>query len=123
MRGNMDESEQPESVDMASVGERVKSRLDDLEMSVQQLADAVGMTFQNIHLLIRDPQRGLHSENAAKIAQVLKVNERWLVMGLGPKLRTDARNDEEVELLDNFRQLSPELQKALILMAVGMKKK
>lgn len=117
----MTNSIKQELVDMASVGERLKSRIDELGISVQALADAVGITIQAIHLVIRDPNAGMHSETAGKIAQHLGVNERWLVSGLGQKLRTDALKDHEVEMLETFRKLTPELQRAIVLMAKNMR--
>lgn len=107
---------------MASVGERLDARLKEVGMSIPALAEAIGMSENNIYLLIREPGRGLHSANAAKIAQVLGVTERWLVMGYLPKLVTDKPlREDESELLNHYREMSPEMQATLVRVARGMR--
>lgn len=90
---------------MASKGER-RSRVNDL-------ANEVGVTFQALHLVIRTPTSGMHAQTATKVAMAIGVTERWLITGFGQKLRADALSDDEVALLDNYRQLSPELQRTI----------
>ena len=95
-----------------SLGMRLKARLKELSMSVQELSEAVDVSIQTLHQLIRDPQRGMHSKNAGKIAHVLKINERWLVTGEGQK-EPQTVNEAEAALLDDFRCLEPKLQESI----------
>ena len=65
-------------------GERLKEAMGG--MSVQTLADKLGVTYQAVKKLLDGNSKGFSVLNHYAAADFLKVDPRWLATGQGPKL-------------------------------------
>jgi transcriptional regulator with XRE-family HTH domain len=102
------------------VGSRIRERRLLLGMSQQQLAEAIGVTYQQAHKY----ERGLNRISAGRlyaIAQVLGVPVSWFFDGLGaggPAAQLTQRQRLCLEVARNFAQITNERhQTALSQMA------
>ena len=92
------------------VGGRVRERRIMLGLTQQQLADLIGVTYQQAHKY----ERGLNRISAGRlyeIAQVLKVPVSWFFEGLAEESRTAEMTPRQrmcLELARNFAQIPNE---------------
>ncbi|MGV3742264.1 MAG: helix-turn-helix domain-containing protein [Burkholderiaceae bacterium] len=69
---------------MASIGERIKERREELRMKQSELADRVGISQPTLSNLESDPTA--KTREVAKFAAVLGVDALWLAEGKGNKI-------------------------------------
>lgn len=81
---------------MDTIGKRVASRLEELSMSQDSLADECGITQQAISDLINGKVR--KPRFLLEIAQALKVTPKWLSAGVGEKTIQDIKMQSEYVL-------------------------
>ena len=101
------------------VGTRIRERRVMLGLSQQQLAELIGVTYQQAHKYERGINR-LSAGRAYEIAQVLGVPVGFFFEGLGgsPEPELSARQRMCLELARNFANISDEKhQEALCQMA------
>ncbi len=92
------------------VGKRIRERRIMLGLSQQQMADMIGVTYQQTHKY----ERGINRISAGRlyeIAQVLRVPVGYFFDGLGDRLEEDPLNMRQrrcLELARNFSRISSE---------------
>lgn len=98
------------------VGVRIRERRLMLGMSQQQLAEAIGVTYQQAHKY----ERGLNRISAGRlygIAQVLGVPVSWFFDGIGsggPAAQLTQRQRLCLEIARNFSQIRDERHQAAL---------
>lgn len=98
------------------VGARIRERRLMLGMSQQQLAEAIGVTYQQAHKY----ERGLNRISAGRlygIAQVLGVPVSWFFDGIGsdgPAAQLTQRQRLCLEIARNFAQIRDERHQAAL---------
>lgn len=98
------------------VGARIRERRLLLGMSQQQLAEAIGVTYQQAHKY----ERGLNRISAGRlygIAQVLGVPVSWFFDGIGsdgPAAQLTQRQRLCLEIARNFAQIRDERHQAAL---------
>ena len=86
---------------------RLKQLRESAKKTIPEVAKAMGTSVSN-YLMIEDGQKKLSSAQYLKRAQYFRVSIEYL---MGAELPADyAKTDEERELLELFRGLSPYLQ-------------
>lgn len=68
-----------------TIGERIRQCRIELDMTQQQLADAVGMTKASVSGLELGTSKSPSASNLLPIARALKVHPEWLVTGKGER--------------------------------------
>ena len=108
---------------MASFRDNLREELDYQSISVKELASKTGISMRTIENYLSKRGSIPPADYACKIADVLDVSVEWLVTGITASVATDDDNDddeqdskENTQMLRDFNQLSPEVQKALRLM-------
>jgi transcriptional regulator with XRE-family HTH domain len=102
-------------------GKRLEEALRIAGKERKDLADALGVSAQAIGQVIKGDTKALTAENCARAARFLGVDFYWLATGDGTPIAADfARLDAyESNLVTNFRQLSPEDQRTLLISVNG----
>lgn len=102
------------------VGQRIRERRIMLGLSQQQMADLIGVTYQQAHKY----ERGINRISAGRlyeIAQVLNVSVNYFYEGLGETQKTAPLNDRQrmcLEMARNFSAIDDQRhQEALSYMA------
>ena len=88
---------EPKAVD-THVGARIRSRRLMLNLSQTKLADALGLTFQQVQKYEKGVNR-VGASRLAQIAEILEVPVSWFFDGAGAKLR---RSDGSENAIDQF---------------------
>lgn len=108
---------------MSTIHKRIKQRREELGLSQGQLAEALGVKYQTVQQWEKDPEPGVLSTapkrtRMAEVAGILGVTETWLRTGMDDD---GAKSDPiEQQLLGLYRELTPELQEALLQQANGL---
>lgn len=68
-----------------ALAERIRSRLDDLEMSAAELARRARVKPPSVALWLDGTTKSIKGENLLLAAQALQVTPDWLATGKGPK--------------------------------------
>jgi len=88
---------EPKAVD-CHVGARIRSRRLMLNLSQTKLADALGLTFQQVQKYEKGTNR-VGASRLAQIAETLQVPVSWFFEGTGGKMR---KSDGSENAIDNF---------------------
>jgi transcriptional regulator with XRE-family HTH domain len=112
-----------ENKPLASADARLKMRLTQFRMSPQELSGVIGLSVHAIHQLILDPNRGVQSESAAKLAQALNVIDQWQVAGRGAMETPPSLKVDEAQFMPNFRKLDPDVRSTVSLFVKHMVEK
>lgn len=88
------------------VGNRIKELREAKGLSLEQVADAAGTSFQQIHRLERGKRR-LTDDWMRRVAPALGVAPAALLSDQSPDKREFAKNAEEIALLRFWRLLDP----------------
>jgi transcriptional regulator with XRE-family HTH domain len=89
----------------AKLGELIRNRLIEINMSQTELADGVGMTSSQISRIISG-ERGTTIENLMAIADTLVI-DRELILRVAANLQTKNEQEEWVEKMNHKMQLLP----------------
>ena len=73
---------------------RLKSAMDAAGVSVQALANHLGVTYQAVKAAINGRSRGLTAPNNARAAEKLGVSGHWLATGEGPRESTQVASKQ-----------------------------
>jgi transcriptional regulator with XRE-family HTH domain len=87
MSGDKDGARAPNPVDV-HVGLQVRLRRKQLKISQEKLADALGLTFQQVQKYERGSNR-ISASKLYEIARTLKVSIAWFFEGLGDPAETE----------------------------------
>jgi hypothetical protein len=77
----------------------------------------IGVTRQAAYYWFDGKTSSIDSPTLLKVAQVLKVRLRWLQSGEGPMPEAPILTDDETQLIEFFRRMSEEDQRAFMKMA------
>lgn len=77
-----------------TIGERIKKARTDAGLSMEQLADRVGVKWQSVQQWERPPEKGKNptiprSHRLTSLAKALNVSEDWLLLGRNHGGRND----------------------------------
>lgn len=81
-------------VDMNTLGSRLRADRQAAGMTIQQLADAAGVTKQAISAIERNETKNPEAETLERVGRRLGLSTRWLLDGTGPKARNDSPNED-----------------------------
>ena len=73
---------------MVEYKDRLLRALEDSRKSTQELADAIGISYQAVKKALTGATKELSASNNAKAAKFLLVNSDWLALGEGEKARS-----------------------------------
>jgi transcriptional regulator with XRE-family HTH domain len=96
-----------------SLSQRLKDRRVDLGLDVKHVARQCNVSPSAVYAWESGDTKGLKPTNLVCVAEVLKTHEKWLAMGVGPKvraMRADELSPSESELIEDFRDLSTDEQ-------------
>lgn len=102
------------------MGERIKQRREQLNLSVRELALHINVTKQTVHGWEKGGVVNLRPPNLIKLADKLRANIRWLVHGEGQMERIvarDALTPQEARLVLYYRDLSDRHRRAVFALA------
>lgn len=86
-----------------NMAERIKHRMQEINMTQEELGKQVGLTQPAIFKLLSGKTK--RTTRLAEIAQALKTRPEWLITGAPPM--QDAISPDERGLLEDFRKLDP----------------
>lgn len=86
-----------------NMAERIKQRMQEIDMTQEELGRQVGLTQPAIFKLLSGKTK--RTTRLAEIAQALKTRPEWLIDGIPPM--QDAISPDERALLEDFRKLDP----------------
>jgi transcriptional regulator with XRE-family HTH domain len=69
-----------------TLSERIRDRLNELEMTAAELARQVGIKPPSVFLWLDGTTKSIKGQNLLRAAAALKVTPDWLATGKGPKL-------------------------------------
>ena len=99
-----------------SIGERIKARRAHLDLTLQELADKLEVSFQQVWRYEND-QNVPNSRIVVKMANALMVTTDWL-LGLNDEMnsipQTEGLNESEQTLIEIYRAQSPSFQQRFI---------
>ena len=72
-------------MDQRTLGERIRTRREELGLRPTDLADAVGVSVSAVLYWETGATKNLKNEHLFTLADKLGVNARWLAIGQGPK--------------------------------------
>jgi transcriptional regulator with XRE-family HTH domain len=97
---------------METLGERIKARRLEVDLSVEDVATACAVRGSAVYQWESDDTKPT-GPNIVRLAAALRTYEAWLTTGEGPRVRaipTDTLTPEESEMLEAFRTLDPETE-------------
>lgn len=68
---------------MVEIKERLKHAMDLRSISVQELANEIGVSYQAIRKVCEGDSKSFSAKNNSKVAFFLRINPDWLATGLG----------------------------------------
>lgn len=100
------------------VGERIRTRRMLLNMSQTELADQIGITFQQVQKYEKGANR-VSASRLLDIAKVLQIQPAWILEGdVTSDLEDGALSPEEIKLLSHFRRCIGSARGSIIAIAV-----
>ena len=110
------------NIDMKSIGERIKKRRIELNLTQTDIHKECGISSGNLSEL-ENGNRTPALLTLYKLSRVLKSSIDWIVSGESPTSESLLISDEEELLLSGFRDLSPDDREELIdIMELKLKK-
>lgn len=104
-----------------SVGDRIKSRREEMQLTQTQLANKAGVSQPTVSAYENNPGMAYRAEILFKIAAALEVTPEWVKTGRGPRLLSDA-NSTASELLGVVSKLDKDQRDLLLSVAKSMLK-
>jgi transcriptional regulator with XRE-family HTH domain len=106
---------------MSDFGDRIKEARKNRNMSMQDLADAVGISKSAIGQIETGTNKG--SKYLSKIAEVLLVDPAWIQFGISDREETNLRlSESEVHLISIYRQLNESDREVILRVGKGLLK-
>ena len=96
------------------IGERIKARRLQINMSQDELAKRVGYKSRSSINKIELDGRGLPYPKIVKIAEALRVTPSYLMGWEDEKTETPAGDDRDSEIVRMFSELTPDEQKSVL---------
>lgn len=97
--------------ELSTFAERLQQAIDRKKTNPNQIEVRVGITRQAIYAMLKGTTANPTLPNLSKLCEFLGVRQDWLANGELPMFPAPALDDEEIDLVDSFRQLSPQHQR------------
>jgi transcriptional regulator with XRE-family HTH domain len=102
-------------------GQRIRAKRKEFGFRQGEFAELVGIAQSTLSDIERGETLLPEAPNLLKIAELLKVSQAWIITGEDGELRIPTK--EEMELLNQFRELDESKRKALLALLASMSEK
>lgn len=102
------------------VGDRIRALRKERDLTIRQVADAVGTGVGTIGDLETGKAENPRGDTLLALAKFFKVTPTWLQTGKGER-DVMARNEDEEMLLDLFRALPPQVRRQMLKLGMALK--
>ena len=92
---------------MATLSERIREAIETSGVSVQNIADACGISPQAVYDWMKGETKELMGNNLVELAELTGFEARWIAREVGPKRRLHTHTKEQAHVLTLMEQMSP----------------
>ena len=102
-----------------NIGKKISNRRVELSLTQKQVADYVGVTEATVSRWESGEIENMRRDKIAKLANILKVSP-LLIMGISDEPIQKQPDLEELQLISNFRRLTADCKKSLMVIVNQM---